>query len=580
MRTAWIVPLCLTTALGAARAEPPPDPLRLVPRQADLALRVDSPRKLVEAVIATAPLHELGQLAAIREALQSTNVRRLQQLIGYYEQELGAPWPDLLDRAAGGGVVLSLKFDRGGNAPVLLVVQSKDEELLRRATRTVLKVVEQELVRQDSKDRPRTDTYRDLETIHIGDKVHLALAGSALLISNNADGIHHGLDLYINGRHESLVNVAGPADARKLLPPDPLVSLWVNLVPAQQSPEGKEFFKYPKVDPAQLILFGGLLDVVGKSPFLAAGAYRRPDGWVATVRMPRGRDATPEGLGLHLAPPGQPGCLPPLEPKNVLYSTSFHLDLGKFWAEREKLLTEQFRKQIDKAEKDLGRFLAGRKLSELLTQSGPYHRVVVAAQDRSGYAKHPEQRVPAFAYVVSTRDPEFVKAMDAILRAAALLAGFKARLKMVEEDVNGVKLVGYRFPEDGTLPGDVTNIRFNFSPCFAVVGDQFFAASTVELGREMIGLLKQTQGPTPAETTAERSVLAAAGGAALLKAVEDQVLVQTALDRAMPVEDVRQEVGQLVAWLRGLGTLHIDTDYLPHEFRFEVKWEQKTMNRR
>src|SRR5205085_10587627 len=111
---------------------------------------------------------------------------------------------------------------------------------------------------------------------------------------------------------------------------------------------------------------------VAESPFLAAGTYRGPAGtWFSTVRMPHGRDATPEGLALHLAPPDRPGCLPPLEPKDVLYSLSFYLDLGKLWTEREKLLTEQPRKQFDKAEKDLGRFLAGRKLSDLLTQSGP-----------------------------------------------------------------------------------------------------------------------------------------------------------------------------------------------------------------
>ena len=31
-------------------------------------------------------------------------------------------------------------------------------------------------------------------------------------------------------------------------------------------------------------------------------------------------------------------------------------------------------------------------------------------------------------------------------------------------------------------------------------------------------------------------------------------------------------VGQFVTWLGGLGTLDFDTDYRPHEFRFEVRW--------
>src|SRR5436305_1212485 len=83
-----------------------------------------------------------------REAFQSTNARRVAKLFAYYEKELGAPWPDLLDRLAGGGVVLATKFERGGGAPVLLVVQGKDDELLKRAVGLVLAVVEQELIRQ------------------------------------------------------------------------------------------------------------------------------------------------------------------------------------------------------------------------------------------------------------------------------------------------------------------------------------------------------------------------------------------------------------------------------------------------
>src|SRR5581483_6787718 len=152
-------------------------------------------------------------------------------------------------------------------------------------------------------------------------------------------------------------------------------------------------------------------------------------------------------------------------------------------------------------------FLAGRKLSELLTQSGPYHRFVAAAQEASGYPAHPAQPLPAFAYLVSMRDPGFGKAMDGLLRAVALFGGAQAKLKLVEETVDGVTLVGYRFPEDGSLPADVNNIRFNFSPCFAAVGDQFFAASTIELGRELIATLKHPAKNLPPTDTAAKSRL-------------------------------------------------------------------------
>src|SRR4029078_6136365 len=109
--------------------------------------------------------------------------------------------------------------------------------------------------------------------------------------------------------------------------------------------------------------------------------------------------------------------------------------------------------QFAKAEQTVGRFLAGRKLSELLNQSGPYKRFVAVTQPRTGYSKFPEQTIPAFAVVTSTRDAELGKALEAILRVTAFLTGTQARLKLSEETVDGVKLVGYRFSEDFVLNG-------------------------------------------------------------------------------------------------------------------------------
>jgi hypothetical protein len=567
----WLALLAVAGAAGPTRAAE--DPLRLVPRQADFVLRIDSPNKLVNAVLSTGPVRELGQFAVIKEALQTTNARRAARLIAYYEKELGAPWPELLDRLAGGGALLAGKFDRTNQAPVLFVVQGTDADLWKHAFDALLRVIEQEQVRQDSKDRPQKDTYRGLEIVHLGNDLHMARAGAALLLSNKAAAVHAGLDLFINGRHESLTEQSGPADAAKLLPPNPLLSLWVNLKPAQESPEGKEFFKRPKSDPAQLLFAGGLLDVVGHSPFVTMGTYRQPDGtWMATFRMPSGRDATPEGQGLHIAAAGQPGVLAPLSPPDVLYSNSFYLDIGRFWSGREALLTEGPRKGLDQAEKNLGRFLAGRKLGELLTQVGPYHRFVAAAQPKSGYAQHPTQIFPAFAYTVSMRDPGFGKAMDGLLRGVALFTGAQAGLKLNEETVDGVTLVGYRFPEDGKLAGDVNGTRFNFSPCFASVGDQFFAASTIEFGRDLIRALKQPANNLPGSDVADLSRLSATGGMALLKALQDQVLTQAALDRALTVDQVRDEVTKFVDWVGTLGEIEMETEYRPHEFRFEVKW--------
>src|SRR5262249_39844089 len=142
--------------------------------------------------------------------------------------------------------------------------------------------------------------------------------------------------------------------------------------------------------------------------------------------------------------------------------------------------------------------------------------------------------LPAFAVVNSMRDKQFAKSMEGILRGAALLAGTQAKLKLYDEMCDDVKIVGWRFPEDGTFPNDPNNLRFNFTPCFASVGDQFIICSNVEFCRELIGMLKKEQSAKPAATAAVLRIRAyAGGGAEVLKSFQDQLVAQLVLDQAI-----------------------------------------------
>jgi hypothetical protein len=171
------------------------------------------------------------------------------------------------------------------------------------------------------------------------------------------------------------------------------------------------------------------------------------------------------------------------------------------------------------------------------------------------------------------RNPDFANAMDAILRTVALFVGSQAKLKLVEERVGGATLVGYRFPENGKLPNDNGNFRFNFSPCFATVGDQFFAASTMELGRELVRLLQKpmTTGPDNGQAASARREFLAEGGVAVLRAFEDQLLTQTVLERGVPVHQARSEVEAFLTWLRSLGALRFEAVYGEKDFRYDVR---------
>src|SRR5262245_42150090 len=222
------VGLVLSVLVNASRAESPPDPLRLVPNEADLFLKIERPRKLVETGLNLDAFKQLRQLEAVQEVYDSTNFRRLYQLVGYYEKELGMSWPEILDKVAGGGIVVSAKFGPDP-APVLAVIQGTDEEFFKRFLKLSLEIIEQELARQGAKQELVRGKYHEFETFAIGKDLRVGVAGAALLVSNKDEALKRGLDLYKADGKKSLAASALVADARHLLPKDPLAWVFFNL---------------------------------------------------------------------------------------------------------------------------------------------------------------------------------------------------------------------------------------------------------------------------------------------------------------------------------------------------------------
>src|SRR5262249_4436993 len=158
-----------------------------------------------------------------------------------------------------------------------LVVQGTDEALTRKFFQLALTVIEQELARQEAKDRPVKGSYRDIDTVQIGKQFYAAAAGSALILSNVEKGLHAGIDRYKDGSHKSMAGVEGVAEARKLVPKDPLAFFWLNFDYLKNLPQAKELLAQPRNDAVVTIAFGEFLDLVRRSPFLCAGLYRNPD---------------------------------------------------------------------------------------------------------------------------------------------------------------------------------------------------------------------------------------------------------------------------------------------------------------
>src|SRR5215470_2718172 len=95
----WLLSVAFTTTLFVpiSRAADK-DPLRFFPESTDAVLKVEKPRALVEAILKHDLAREAQELQIVRDFLDSADFRRFFQLVAHFEKELGAPWPELLDR--------------------------------------------------------------------------------------------------------------------------------------------------------------------------------------------------------------------------------------------------------------------------------------------------------------------------------------------------------------------------------------------------------------------------------------------------------------------------------------------------
>jgi hypothetical protein len=570
----FVIPSLIVGFLAnIARADAPPDPLRLVPEEADLVVKIESPRKLIETGLNLDAVKQLFQLEAVQEVYDSTNFRLFHQLVAYYEKELGMKWPAILDRVAGGGVVFSAKIGPEP-APVLLILQGTDEEFFKKSLKLTLDIVDQEQARRGIKERLVRGKYHDFETLNFGNDIHAAVVGSALLVSNKDFALHRALDLSKDHGKKSLAQSAQVVDARRLLPKDPLAWLWLNLDVAHKAPQAKDIFTRPRNDAVLTVLLGGLLDIVGRSPFVCAAIAPENDVFIATVRMPRGLDGLPAELATHVPPANQLAPRPLLEPKNVLASESFYFDPGKFWEKRKELFNAKQIKTFEDFDKNSSIFLLGNHFSQLVTKIGTRHRFVVVNQPERGYPVQPDQPVPAFALILEMKDPHLGKSVEALVRGAALIAGTQVKLQLVEEKAEDVPIVGYRFLEGSKVKINSRNFVYNFSPCMAVVGDQLVACSRLELCHELVGMLKKETQDTKAAGHGESVLtrLYAAGGAQALRSAQDQLIAQTILNQAVTPDDARHQVDLLIDWVRRLGNLQVESIYGTKDYRFDIKW--------
>ncbi|MSQ93570.1 MAG: hypothetical protein EXR98_03330 [Gemmataceae bacterium] len=545
-------------------------PLRFVPSQAEWVVKVDRPRTLVDTIEKHALFQQAQKLAGIREYYDTTSFQQAYQLLAYFEKQLGQDRYEILEDLTAGGVIIAARLTPPKGA--VFVMQAKDDVKLRKFLDVAFDVLQKELNRQESKDKLVRSKYEGYDVGKIGSNLTFAIADGALIVGSDEKVLKAALEAQL--KKNGILQNANFSKARKQASPNALAWTWLHLAELRKNEDFQNGLNAAALDPFQMVLFGGLSDLLKRAPYLTAALTRDGDDYRLGAYMPVGSDGMAPIKHMILPTDAKSGTLPLLQVPRAISSSSFVLDLGQLWNNRLEILGEKNAQGLDEGEKNIAKILGGIKLSKVLNAMGSNQRLVFAQQKERPYKIKAAAPFPAFALVTEMRDPSFAKDMNSIFRSGALVATFSFGLQLKETTYKNCDLVSYYFSETKKVEGDPGNSRFNFSPTYVTVGNQFVMSATAELARDLVDVLQAEQAQKLSKASMQTR-LYSSGLAEIIRSNEDATLTQLILAQALPPKAAKEELRTLLNFIEQLGSLRIETNYGANEFRFDVLWQAK-----
>jgi hypothetical protein len=214
--------------------------------------------------------------------------------------------------------------------------------------------------------------------------------------------------------------------------------------------------------------------------------------------------------------PGKPGegILPNLSVPRRIAALSLYRDLHSFYAGKDDLFPERTSGLIF-FENMMGIFFSGRDLTnEVLIETKPEIRLVVAEQEYDPAIGTPQVKFPAVALILCLRHPEQFNevAEEAWQKAVGLINFTRGQQAMpgliIDRPLQGKTKYTFAYFSTSGIE-DKTNLdsRFNVRPALAMPGEYLVLSSTDGLARDLIDALHQETEQTPKSLAGTHSLV-------------------------------------------------------------------------
>ena len=534
----------------------------LIPDDAVLVVRVAEPKVLIERAFDKRIVDFVQALPPYKDVMARAETQQVLTMVNFFQTKYQADVPTMLGRLLGGGITLAL----GPNDAALLIVDAEDEKMVAEIHDFFRTIAKGEATKQGSPDRVASADYRGITGWTFGPGESHAMIGSRLLLANKPEALKAAIDRQLDQTGKDLAQSSRYQTAVGSVAGKPQVTLFADMGVLKQLP-GFQQGLAQNDNPMARLLFAPFLAAMSEATWLAAGIDISQDGVAANVVA----DCTPsqptELNSFALPLKAGEGAMPNLVVPGQIAALSFYRDLHKFYAAKDDLFPGRTSGLIF-FENMMGIFFSGMDLTEeVLAETLPDIRVVVAEQRFDEKTGTPAMKLPGFAVIVQLRDPaKFEVVMNEAWQKAIGLVNFtrgqKAQPGLIIKSAthNDTTYTTSFFSLAKEENKDAADMRFNFQPALAIEGDRLIMSSSDALVRDLIDALRQEREQGVAPISGQHSLAMVKSGplASILESNREALVRQSMVDDGKTREEAEQGVAALFLVLKYVTDLQIE----------------------
>jgi hypothetical protein len=492
----------------AAQSLPPA--IQWIPKDAVISLELTKPKALLELLSGEKATAAITAQPLYQKQASTSKFKEILGLINLMEITLDTDWRTALAKLTGGGITFAVCPED----TVLLIIDAEDEDMLQKLHEMLLNMARSEAEKQEQPNLVESTQYEDVTAWTFDGKEAHAIIGKRLVLANRPEGLKTILELRANGDSENLTSKAAYQAAKRAAGPDSVARVFVDLLIMKNIPDIAALLEQSSNNPLAALAFAGVVEAVRDSSWLALGLDCKESTLI--LRASVDGKTTVSTSPVAFALPGKPGegILPNLSVPRRIAALSLYRDLHSFYAGKDDLFPERTSGLIF-FENMMGIFFSGRDLTnEVLIETKPEIRLVVAEQEFDPAIGTPQVQFPAFALILRLRHPEQFNevAEEAWQKAVGLINFTRGQQAMpgliIDRPSQGkTKYTVAYFSTSGIE--DKTNLdsRFNVRPSLAMPGEYLVLSSTDGLARDLIDALHQETEQTPKPSAGTHSLI-------------------------------------------------------------------------